>query len=288
MLSSGQASLTSDVSGVLPVANGGTGLSTITGFPSGNGTAAMTARTMTGTANQIAVTNGDGVGGNPTFSIVNDVVLPGTGGTTLQSGTTAQRPGSPSNGLMRYNSTSNQFEFYQNGAWTSYASSSSGWSITGNASTTPGTNFIGTADNQSLVVKTNNTEAIRVNTSQMVGIGTNSPNTTVDIDGGLSVRPNAVSATSDNQSITVGNRTFIRITSNSTPTNRTVTLSNGLQDGQVLIVRVDGGGSLTNGVELLDSGNVNLSGDAQMNSGTVMTLIWDVSQWFEVSRSHNN
>lgn len=37
------------------------------------------------------------------------------------------------------------------------------WEITGNSGTTPGTNFLGTSDNQPLVIKTNNKEAIRIN-----------------------------------------------------------------------------------------------------------------------------
>lgn len=50
-----------------------------------------------------------------------------------------------------------------NGSWTvNSTSGSSGWSLTGNASTTPGTNFIGTTDNQALEVKVNNTRALRI------------------------------------------------------------------------------------------------------------------------------
>ena len=49
------------------------------------------------------------------------------------------------------------------------------WSLTGNAATTPGTNFVGTTDAQDLVFKTNALEAFRVDTSQRMGIGTNSP-----------------------------------------------------------------------------------------------------------------
>ncbi len=123
LLSSGTVDLNSasDVSGVLPVANGGTGAATMTGFPSGNGTAAMTARSMTGTSNQISVTNGDGTAGNPTFALASDPIVPGTGSITVPTGTTVQQPGTPSNGMMRYNSTTDKFEFYQNGAWTNYA-----------------------------------------------------------------------------------------------------------------------------------------------------------------------
>lgn len=36
------------------------------------------------------------------------------------SGTVAQRPGSPVNAMLRYNSDNNTFEFYQNGAWVTY------------------------------------------------------------------------------------------------------------------------------------------------------------------------
>lgn len=42
---------------------------------------------------------------------------------------------------------------------------SSGWGLTGNSGTTPGTNFIGTTDNQSFIIKTNNTTRVTVNGS---------------------------------------------------------------------------------------------------------------------------
>lgn len=43
--------------------------------------------------------------------------LPGTGAVTVPSGTTAQRPSPPANGMIRYNTTLNAFEKYENGAW---------------------------------------------------------------------------------------------------------------------------------------------------------------------------
>ncbi|MDY6987673.1 MAG: tail fiber domain-containing protein [Thermodesulfobacteriota bacterium] len=39
---------------------------------------------------------------------------------------------------------------------------SSGWGLAGNSATTPGTNYLGTTDNQALVVKVNNTGALRI------------------------------------------------------------------------------------------------------------------------------
>lgn len=73
-------------------------------------------RVLTGTANQITVTDG-GAGGNVTLTITDDAVLPGTGSVTAPIGTTAQRPGTPVAGMVRYNSTVGDFDFYVGAAW---------------------------------------------------------------------------------------------------------------------------------------------------------------------------
>ena len=66
------------------VADGGTGVSTFTaGFVYGSGTSALATRVMTGTANEITVTNGDG-SGVPTWSLPTALTFTGktvTGGT---------------------------------------------------------------------------------------------------------------------------------------------------------------------------------------------------------------
>ena len=46
-----------------------------------------------------------------------DVILGTTTALELPDGTTGQRPGSPVNGMIRYNTTLNTFEGYKNGAW---------------------------------------------------------------------------------------------------------------------------------------------------------------------------
>ena len=48
------------------------------------------------------------------------------------------------------------------------------WQLTGNAGTAPGNEFLGTTDSQPLVIKTNNNEALRIDTNGNVGIGATS------------------------------------------------------------------------------------------------------------------
>ena len=95
--------------------NGGTGFVALPG----NGTVA--GRTLTGTADQIDITNPNGVAGSPVFSIADNPVLPGIEGAVLPTGTTAERPGSPTNGLLRYNSQTQTFEGYAGNTWGSIA-----------------------------------------------------------------------------------------------------------------------------------------------------------------------
>jgi hypothetical protein len=49
------------------------------------------------------------------------------------------------------------------------------WTTSGNGGTDPAMHFLGTADDQPLVVKTNGAEVIRVNTDGSIGIGTDDP-----------------------------------------------------------------------------------------------------------------
>jgi hypothetical protein len=66
-------------------------------------------------------------------------------------------------------------------------SASSGWNLTGNATTDSTTNFLGTTDDIPFVLKTNNTERVRVRTNGQIGIssslglGTNDPATNLHI-----------------------------------------------------------------------------------------------------------
>lgn len=73
-------------------------------------------RTNTGTTNQITVTNGDGVSGNPTYAIADNPVIPGTASMTLPIGPSAQRP-THSNGKIRFNSDTLIEEISESNQW---------------------------------------------------------------------------------------------------------------------------------------------------------------------------
>ena len=80
---------------------------------------AITSTTLVGTANQIGITNTNGVG-NPVFSIANNPVLPGNGSVTIPVGTTGQRSAGVI-GEMRYNSSDGAYEGYSAGAWRQFS-----------------------------------------------------------------------------------------------------------------------------------------------------------------------
>ena len=52
-----------------------------------------------------------------TLSATGDVTFSGFGYTQLQAGATADRPGTPANGMLRYNTTTNRFEGYAPTGW---------------------------------------------------------------------------------------------------------------------------------------------------------------------------
>lgn len=112
-----------------------------TGILAVNGSS-VNARVLTGTTNEIDITNGNGTN-NPTFRIADNAVLPGTGGIRVPIGTTAQRPAG-TDGLLRYNSETNGFEVYENGSWSNLPTGAvtlinTGTGLTGGPITTTGT-----------------------------------------------------------------------------------------------------------------------------------------------------
>ena len=90
------------------------------------------------------------VGGNltlTTFTATGDGTFSGTGQVKLPAGTTAQRSGSPVNGMLRYNSTIEQFEGYADGAWGGISGAQAGGAILTNKDTATASYTIAAGEN---------------------------------------------------------------------------------------------------------------------------------------------
>ena len=118
----------------------GTGMLALT-----SGGTSISGRDLLGTSGQITVADGNGSNGNPTFAIEDNPTLPGVEGVVLPSGATGDRAASPSNGTLRYNTTTALLEAYLNNSWSSLASGSgvtsiqTGTGLTGGPITSTGT-----------------------------------------------------------------------------------------------------------------------------------------------------
>ncbi|MCS7000378.1 MAG: hypothetical protein NZ481_05815, partial [Candidatus Kapabacteria bacterium] len=79
--------------------------------------------------------------------------------------------------------------------------SSTAWALTGNSGTNPAVNFVGTTDAQPLVIRTSNTERLRVTQTGNVGIGTSAPSARLHVVGGGGVEPLRVQGLGVNNSL---------------------------------------------------------------------------------------
>lgn len=96
--------------------------------------------------------------------------------------------GSTTTSLLVYNTntTTGTGFYYWDNAITRWVKIDGGkdWSLTGNAGTTAGTNFIGTTDNVELRLRTNNTDRIRISNNGNVGINIAPSAYKLDVDSG--------------------------------------------------------------------------------------------------------
>jgi hypothetical protein len=100
--------------------------------------------------------------------------------------TTAINALTPPDGMIIYLNADKSLRLRSNGSWKKIADlseASSNWSLNGNTGTDSTLNFIGTVDGKPLVMKTNNTERLRINSNGNIGIGTAAPTAKLNVDG---------------------------------------------------------------------------------------------------------
>jgi hypothetical protein len=86
--------------------------------------------------------------------------------------------------------------YYWNGtSWVRILNGNDSWKNDGNIGTSAATNFIGTTDAVDFVMRTNNTEKMRVESGGDVGIGTTNPAAKLDISAGVTTVNSIVNAT---------------------------------------------------------------------------------------------
>lgn len=119
------------------------------------------------------------------------------------------------------------------------------------------------------------------------GLGNNNPQTSVDDDEALAVRPLVTTWNSGSaMSLTPGNRTFYVFEMDDLPANRTLNLSATTVEGQVFYILVKSQtNNLSHGVTI--SGPVIFSGVNTFTTNTLIELILSNGNYYEISRSLN-
>jgi hypothetical protein len=121
-----------------------------------------------------------------------------------------------------------------------------------------------------------------------MGVGVNNPKVSLHVNGAIAAEPGDVNVSLPFETVTPGNRSYLKI-SNFTNTLSTITLANGITDGQMLTII-----AATNGLELIQfldnaANNTQLSSNFSMGADDTLQLIWDAarSAWIELHRSVN-
>lgn len=97
----------------------------------------------------------------------------------------------PANSLLVYNTNAGMssgsigYWYWDGTKWVKLLSSASeaAWSISGNAGTARGTNFLGTTDNAGLSIRTDNINALNIDSLQNIGIGVENPIRKFEVNG---------------------------------------------------------------------------------------------------------
>ena len=123
-------------------------------------------------AQTVGVSINDAVVSPNTHSILDIDVSTNDKGILIPRLTTTERTnisglGTTEKGLTVFDETTNSYWYFNGTVWVEIGGAS-GWDLTGNSGTTPGTNFLGTTDNQALDIRTNNTIRVRITTKGQI------------------------------------------------------------------------------------------------------------------------
>jgi hypothetical protein len=150
------------------------------------------------------------------------------------------------------------------------------WSMFGNASADSTVAFIGTTDAQDLVFKVNNTERMRIKSAGSIGLGTSSPNASLDVTGSVKIGTTLSLAGSTSGSVgfkapAIAGSTIFTVPSSDGSSGQALT-TNGA--GQLTFATIAGssGGLTYTGVTLSGTSAVNTIENITTNSNTTRTL----------------
>lgn len=117
------------------------------------------------------------------------------------------------------------------------------------------------------------------------GVGTSYPEVKLQVAGGFSIQPESFTASSNQQTIAVGNKSYIRVNSNNLPSNREIVLSDGNTYGQILTIECTANGSF--GIRLVDGANSVLSNSSiDLYHDDTITLIFR-NNWYQIGHANN-
>jgi hypothetical protein len=134
-----------------------------------------------------------------------------------------------------------------------------------------------------------------LDSSGNVGIGTATPGTSVDVNGGVTMEPSTVTLTANNTVLATANRSYFRVTSdNTTAANRIFCFGAGTI-GQVLIIEWS---SSTNKGEIVKGGNCSAAAGAvpaslsfttwvPAGAETILQLMYNGKHWIQIAGSAN-